>query len=396
MTFTASTGIYGILRSHDRQTFTTIDNQTLQNDSLSYKATGFLTKLLSLPPNWKIQVNDLMSRFGMGRYSVLQRLKELQEAGYLIRQKVKDEMGRFFYIHIIRETPTTVGKIDGGLGGEVLEASDSSSSSIVRFSVGGESVGGESNLLINNNSIKERTIKDPLTSDSLIPSGRLRQRSGNPTMKANQDTEQVEGDFVTLSYEPEALETPSSEPTSTQPLVKSETLEEANFPAACDNLKLGNREEVIGNSLRSKSEPITCYQIQLAAIGIAIQNVEWIIKQIPKQERDRVVSDAIAWVSEQKWVEQPAAAFVSAIRGRKKSAKLVDEELKQIINTHQTEAQQFSQWYAIAKRCGRVEYSQGSQEHYALVTLPDGVTMPWHQARDYLAVLMAADDELEI
>jgi hypothetical protein len=365
MTFTASTGVYGILRSNDRQTFTTIDNQTLQNDSLSYKATGFLTKLLSLPPNWKIQVDDLMSRFNMGRYSVLQRLRELQEAGYLIRQKLKDEVGRFYYIHIIRETPSTIGKINGGLGGEVLDASDSNGSSIVRFSVGGESVDGKPNLLINNNSIKERTIKDPLTNevaDVVI--------------------------FSDKNNNTEPLEVPVSEPAQIEPLAISEILEKEDLPAAYDRPK--------------PKESQQSYQIQLAAklarrlatIGVAIQNVEWVIRQIKSQERDRVVSDAIAWVAEQKWVEQPAAAFVSAVRRRMKSARVVDAELRQIIDTHSSEAQQFSQWYGKAKRRGHIEYSQGDREHYALVTLPDGVTLPWQQARDFLAVLMTADDEL--
>jgi DNA-binding MarR family transcriptional regulator len=231
----------------------------------------------------------------------------------------------------------------------------------------------------------------------------------------------------------DTLETPSSEPTPTQPLAKSEILEETNFPAAHDKLKPKAAQEkrqeaerkCAGGSFpqtpslgrRQKGEPTddcegegnitkpsalcprtsaSCdYQIELAAIGVAVQNVDWVIRQIPKSERDRVVAQAIAWISEQKWVEQPAAAFVNAVRGRKRSARAVDVELRQIIDTHQTEAQQFSQWYAIAKRRGRVDYSQGDKEHYALVTLPDGVTMPWHQARDYLAVLMAADDELE-
>jgi DNA-binding MarR family transcriptional regulator len=196
----------------------------------------------------------------------------------------------------------------------------------------------------------------------------------------------------------DTLTAPISEPAETQLLAKSEILEETNFSATHDEPKPKATQvncldsPSCGGNLREANR----YQIQLAAIGVAIQNVEWIIRQIPKSERDRVVDDAIAWVAEQKWVEQPAAAFVSAIRGRKKSARVVDEELRQIIDTHQTEAQQFSQWYAIAKRRGHVDYSQGDKEHYALVTLPDGVTLPWHKARDYLAVLMESDDRLEV
>jgi hypothetical protein len=169
MTFTLTTGIHGILRNDDRVTFTPIDNKTLQGD-LNYKALGFLSKLLSLPPNWKIQVNDLMTRFQVKRYTVLARLRELEAAGYLIRQRLKDEAGRFYYVHIIRETPNTVGIVKGGLGGEVVETSDSAGSSVVRFSVVKSPAVRKSDILINNNSTKkDKEIILDLSPTSLKP-----------------------------------------------------------------------------------------------------------------------------------------------------------------------------------------------------------------------------------
>ena len=107
----------------------------------------------------------------------------------------------------------------------------------------------------------------------------------------------------------------------------------------------------------------------MAAIGVAVQNVEWVIRQIPAQEREKVVTSAIAWVSEQKWVEQPAAAFVGAVRNRKQPAAAVSEELRQIIDQNKSKVQQFVEWFDAMKTQRLVEQSVSHPEHYATVVI---------------------------
>ena len=355
MTFTLTTGIHGILRNDDRVTFTPIDNKTLQGD-LNYKALGFLSKLLSLPPNWKIKVNDLMTRFQVKRYTVLARLRELEAAGYLIRQRLRDEAGRFYYVHIIRETPNTVGVVKGGLGGEVVETSDSADSSVVRFSVVESPAVRKPDLLIDNKSIKERDKKDPLTKvGDVVVSSSL----GN----TEQPKSEILVDDTLQMISEETIETTSSEPSQTESLVISEPLEKGNIPATCYKpkpIKLQNK----GNITSTEKDN---YQVKLAAIGVAVQNVEWVIRQIPAQEREKVVSDAIAWMSEQKWVQSPAAVFVDAVRTRKQSAAVVSEELRQIIDQNKSKSQQFAEWFDAGKIQGLVEQSVSHPEHYATV-----------------------------
>jgi predicted transcriptional regulator len=374
---TDSRGVFGILRNNDRQTYTPIDNRTLQGEDLSYKAVGFLAKILSLPANWKIQVNDLMSRFGMGRFSVLQRLKELQAAGYLIRQREKDESsGRFYWVHIVRETPETIGKIGNS---EVVKPADSADSSIVRFSVGeqsivGESIGGKPAQLINKDRTKERIKKHPLTKEQLVDVSEI---------------SFVEED----APEPEALDLPSSEPTPTESLASSESLEKGAIPAACDKLK-----PVKSQNSEIAAEDRERYAVKLAVIRVALQSVERAICEISAVEREKVVDDAIAWVSEQKWIESPAGAFVDAIRTRKKSAKVVSEELRGLIDTHKSEIEQFKEWYDLAKRRGHVDHARRDERHpesFTSVMLSDGRFLPWRKAQEAIAVLMAADDEID-
>jgi hypothetical protein len=175
------------------------------------------------------------------------------------------------------------------------------------------------------------------------------------------------GDVVVSSSlcNTEQNKTTSSEPTRKESLVVSKPLEEGNIPAACDKTKpiLSQNKDNITSTERCD------YQVKLAAIGVAVQNVEWIIRQIPAQEREKVVTSAIAWVSEQKWVEQPAAAFISAVRTRKQSAAVVSEELRQIIDQNKSKVQQFAEWFDAMKTRGLVEQSISHPEHYATVLI---------------------------
>ena len=168
-----------------------------------------------------------------------------------------------------------------------------------------------------------------------------------------------------ISEEP--IETTSSEVKQAESLVVSKPLEKGNVPAACDKkkpIKTQSKDNIT-------STDRTDYKVKLAAIGVAVQNVEWVIRQIPAQEREEVVTSAIAWVSEQKWVEQPAAAFVGAVRTRKQSAAVVNQELRQIIDDNKSIAQQFTEWFDAMKTRRLVEQSMGHDEHYATVVVTE-------------------------
>lgn len=84
-----------ILRNPNKESFTVIDNQALRDDNLSLKARGLLVTLLSLPDNWKFSENGLCAIFVKdGQTSIRSGLKELEEHGYLVRKRVRDDQGR--------------------------------------------------------------------------------------------------------------------------------------------------------------------------------------------------------------------------------------------------------------------------------------------------------------
>jgi hypothetical protein len=87
--------------------YAVIPNDALQNHSLSFKARGLLAYLLSQPDDWRISAGAL-SRLAAhdGRESIRTALKELEDAKYLHRRRMKDnETGRFAWNHLLYDHP---------------------------------------------------------------------------------------------------------------------------------------------------------------------------------------------------------------------------------------------------------------------------------------------------
>lgn len=95
-----------IFRINKEINYTTIDNNIFKNKELSYRATGLLTTMLSLPDNWDFTEMGLVALKKESRETIRKTLKELEECGYLIRTRNRDEKGRLTdTTYDIYETP---------------------------------------------------------------------------------------------------------------------------------------------------------------------------------------------------------------------------------------------------------------------------------------------------
>lgn len=72
-----------------------LPNALLRDPRLSIKAKGLACLALSLPPGWEYSVAGLASVCGCGRDMIRGGLKELETAGYLTREQVHDDAGKF-------------------------------------------------------------------------------------------------------------------------------------------------------------------------------------------------------------------------------------------------------------------------------------------------------------
>lgn len=83
-----------IIRVPRRKGFTMIYNSVLKDPRLDLKTKGFFAVMMSFPEDWEYTVKGLMQIMGVGKDAVHSCLKQLEEAGYLLREQSR-EGGRF-------------------------------------------------------------------------------------------------------------------------------------------------------------------------------------------------------------------------------------------------------------------------------------------------------------
>lgn len=84
-----------IIRVERRTNYTTIQNDMLRDRRLSLKAKGLFAVMLSTPDDWDFSVSGLAVINGVGKDAVRSALKELETAGYLVREQSHGERGKF-------------------------------------------------------------------------------------------------------------------------------------------------------------------------------------------------------------------------------------------------------------------------------------------------------------
>lgn len=75
--------------------FTVLTNGVLRDPRLSLKTKGLFAVISSLPDDWRYSVSGLASFCGVGRDAIRAALKELETAGYLTREQLHGEQGKF-------------------------------------------------------------------------------------------------------------------------------------------------------------------------------------------------------------------------------------------------------------------------------------------------------------
>lgn len=80
-----------VKRVPDNIGFTMVSNQVLQHETMSLTARGLLTHLLSMPPDWKINVNHLLGQFQESRPRVSRAWQELKELGYVRKIQLREK-----------------------------------------------------------------------------------------------------------------------------------------------------------------------------------------------------------------------------------------------------------------------------------------------------------------
>ena len=95
-----------VCRVEKTKNYTTMSNYHLRDPDLSNKARGLLSTMLSLPDNWDYTTRGLAKICKDGVDGITAQLKELEQYGYLIRNRIRYTSGRIVDMeYIIYERP---------------------------------------------------------------------------------------------------------------------------------------------------------------------------------------------------------------------------------------------------------------------------------------------------
>ena len=86
--------------------YTVMSNYHLRDKALGLKAKGLLSVMLSLPEDWDYTIAGLCKICDTGKDAIRQAIRELEAAGYISRQRIRDEDGTLGGTqYTIRELP---------------------------------------------------------------------------------------------------------------------------------------------------------------------------------------------------------------------------------------------------------------------------------------------------
>lgn len=75
--------------------YTIMNNAAFKDDRLSAKSKGLMAYMLTLPDDWTFYETELQKHFTDGRDSIRKGLRELQDAGYLVKEQARKNDGKF-------------------------------------------------------------------------------------------------------------------------------------------------------------------------------------------------------------------------------------------------------------------------------------------------------------
>lgn len=95
-----------VFRVDRNKNYTHMANYHFYDKSLSWKAKGILSNMLSLPDTWDYSLAGLVTLANDGMDSTRTAIKELEEHGYLIRRPIRENGKIIDWEYLIFEKPT--------------------------------------------------------------------------------------------------------------------------------------------------------------------------------------------------------------------------------------------------------------------------------------------------
>ena len=103
------------IRVEKNKNYTTINNEFLKRNDMSWKAKGILAYILHLPNDWSINLNEIMTHATEGERAFRSGWKELEEHGYVKRYPVREGQRISHWETVVNEKPNkSIDSLDCG------------------------------------------------------------------------------------------------------------------------------------------------------------------------------------------------------------------------------------------------------------------------------------------
>lgn len=103
-----------IIRVKKNENYFASSNEPFNDERLSWEARGVMGYLLSKPDDWRVRFYDLINNGPAGEHKMRRILKELEELGYLERERIQKEDGTFDWLSTVYENSTISRKSPDG------------------------------------------------------------------------------------------------------------------------------------------------------------------------------------------------------------------------------------------------------------------------------------------
>lgn len=90
-----------VFRIEKTRDYTVMSNHHLRDAGLSLKSKGLLSMMLSLPEDWNYTTRGLAKICKEGTDSIGSALKELEQAGYIVRNRLRDSKGKIVDVEYV-------------------------------------------------------------------------------------------------------------------------------------------------------------------------------------------------------------------------------------------------------------------------------------------------------
>lgn len=94
-----------IIRVEKNRDYTVINNSSLYDERLSWKAKAIHVFMLSKPDNWTFYYEEMMQWAKDGKDSFVSGMNELKKFGYVKKERRRVDGGKFDYITVVYEVP---------------------------------------------------------------------------------------------------------------------------------------------------------------------------------------------------------------------------------------------------------------------------------------------------